>query len=86
MKWEVRSLRPLLERVVPHFYRYPLRSSKQRDFERFAEVCELMARGEHLVPAGLVRIARCAHAMNPSGRREYSIEEILETLRFEMKA
>lgn len=86
VKWEVRSLRPLLERVVPHFRQYPLRSSKQQDFERFFEVCELMARGEHLVSAGLIRIATCAQAMNPSGRRRYHIEEILETLNVEMKA
>jgi hypothetical protein len=33
LKWEVRSLPLLIERVVPHFYRYPLLSGKQRDFD-----------------------------------------------------
>src|ERR687886_698164 len=38
LKWETRRLEDLLERVIPHFERYPLLSSKQRDFERFAEM------------------------------------------------
>src|SRR5438105_1992422 len=48
LKWEVRSLPLLVERVVPHFRLYPLRSGKQRDFEAFADICEAMTRGEHL--------------------------------------
>ena len=34
LKWETRRLVDLLERVVPHFFRYPLLSGKQLDFER----------------------------------------------------
>jgi LAGLIDADG endonuclease len=36
LKWETRRLDELVERVIPHFVAYPLLSSKQRDFERFA--------------------------------------------------
>src|SRR5213592_442179 len=35
LKWETRRLEDLLERVIPHFERYPLLSSKRYDFDRF---------------------------------------------------
>ena len=85
LKWEVRSLPVLLERVVPHFRRFPLRSGKHRDFELFAEICERMARGDHRCVAGLEEIVRLAGMMNPSGTRGYTPEEIIRSLR-EMKA
>ncbi len=47
LKYEVRGIADLLEHVIPHFKRYPILSSKQRDFEIFAEVCEMMGRREH---------------------------------------
>ena len=84
LKWEVRSLPLLLERVIPHFDRYPMRSGKQQDFELFADICERMTRGQHLLRPGLGEIVRLAGHMNPSGKRGYRPTEILRDL--EMKA
>jgi hypothetical protein len=87
VKWEARSLRDLVDRVIPHFRRYPLRSGKQQDFELFADICGRMVRGEHLTPAGLSEIVRRASAMNPSGTRGYEPAVILATLEhLEVKA
>jgi LAGLIDADG endonuclease len=83
LKWEVRSLPLLRAKIVPHFCRYPMRSGKQNDFELFANVCERMARGEHLQVDGLKEIVRLAGRMNPSGKRGYLPESILEALRDE---
>ena len=80
LKWEVRSLQLLRAKIVTHFRRYPMRSGKQKDFELFAEICERMARGEHLQIDGLKEIVRLAGTMNPSGKRGYLPESILETL------
>ena len=80
VKWEVRSLPLLIERVIPHFHRYPLRSGKRNDFELFASSCEAMANGRHLDPEGLSEIVRWAGAMNPSGKRRYEPERILRAL------
>jgi hypothetical protein len=85
LKWEVRSLPLLVERIIPHFGAYPLRSGKRNDFELFASTCEAMVRGRHLEFEGLKEIVRWAGAMNPSGKRGYAPESILETL-YEMKA
>ena len=83
LKWETRCLEDLLERVIPHFERYPLLSGKRLDFEQFAAVCRLMAGGAHRDRLGLVRIVGLARAMNPSGRRRYDAEAILALLRGE---
>ena len=84
LKWEARSLQTLWERIVPHFRTYPLLSGKQRDFEQFAVICELMIRGDHRDPFGLKEIVRIAGQMNPSGKRRYLPDMILKDL--EMKA
>ncbi len=81
LKFEVRNLRDLTEKVLPHFREYPLRSRKQSDVIRFTEVCELIHGGEHLQREGLERIVMIAMEMNPSGKRKYSGSVILKSLR-----
>jgi hypothetical protein len=71
VKWEVRSLPLLLERVIPHFERWPMLSAKQRDFESFAAICGRMEYGSHLTSAGLAEIVEIAAGMNPSGKRRF---------------
>jgi hypothetical protein len=80
LKWETRRLVDILDRVIPHFERYPLLSSKRLDFEAFASICKMMGRGAHLSRDGLRDIARLAHSMNVGGKRRYALEEILRTL------
>ena len=84
---EVGGTKPaaFVERIVPHFQTYPLRSGKNDDFELFASVCEAMLLRRHLEPDGLREIVRWAGAMNPSGKRGYAPESILQSLD-EMKA
>jgi hypothetical protein len=80
VKWEVRSLRLLLGRVIPHFREWPLLSAKQADFESFACVCERMEQRAHLTTNGLIEIVRIAAAMNPSGKRRFEPVEIIAKL------
>jgi LAGLIDADG endonuclease len=86
LKWETRKLDDLVERVVPHFIRYPLLSAKQLDFERFAVICFRMAEGEHRSRLGLISIVSIVRDMNADGRRRYDTDELYGTLiRAEMK-
>ena len=80
LKFEIRSLATILTRVVPFFERFPLQSSKQRDFELFATVCRKMAGGRHLQPDGILEIAELASRMNTSGSRRYTTESIKRSL------
>src|SRR5579859_7644742 len=66
LKYEVRSLDDLVERIIPFFEVTPLLSSKQRDFERFAEVCKLRRSGAHRSSVGLREIVDLAVQMNSS--------------------
>jgi hypothetical protein len=60
LKWETRRLEDILGRVIPHFESYPLLSGKRLDFERFAAVCKVMAKGAHRAAPGLVEIVELA--------------------------
>jgi hypothetical protein len=82
LKFEIRSLRALNECVVPFFVRYPLLSSKRRDFELFRRICRLMGSKVHLMPEGLMLIAELAQQMN-SGIRKYTADSIKESFRGE---
>ena len=81
VKFEVRNVGDLVEKVLPHFKAYPLMSSKRTDFERFARICELVSDDRHLELEGFEEIVRLALEMNPSGKRKYSGSEILSSLR-----
>ena len=60
----VAARRDLVERIIPFFRRYPLHTAKQADFEKFATCVELMERGRHTIPSGLLEIVRIAETMN----------------------
>ena len=77
VKFEVRRLDDLIERVIPFFEANPLLSSKQRDFERFAAVCRLMRSGAHRTNAGLRAIVDLAMAMNASGKRKFAVDAVV---------
>jgi hypothetical protein len=76
LKYEVRGLGDLVERIIPFFEANPLLSSKQRDFERFAEVCRRVRNRAHRTQAGLREIVLLAMAMNASGKRKFAMEAI----------
>jgi len=76
-KFEVRSLNDLLEKVIPHFHKHQLQTSKKNDFALFVEICSLMKQGEHLAPRGIQRIVHLAYQMNNLGSRRYTEKDIL---------
>jgi hypothetical protein len=82
LKWEVRNSSLLRSRVLPHFRQYPLRSGKQKDVELLIEICQRMARGEHLQPSTLITIVNLVGSMNPSGIRRYKLSEIAHELTY----
>ena len=85
IKYEVRRLDDLLEKVIPHFRQYSLLSAKQQDFRYFVEICKLMKRNEHVTPQGLEKTIAIAFKMNTSGRRRYSKKDILAFMQTQMK-
>ena len=81
LKWETRRLHDIVDRVLPHFERYPLVSAKHEDVELLATICQMMLDRQHLRRQGLLRIAELAAQMNPSGSRRYSLGQITASAR-----
>ncbi len=84
IKYEIRSLKPLLEVVIPHFRRYPLLSSKAKDFEKFVAICDLLSQNAHLTRDGFIKIIEIAFKMNGFGARRYQKEEILNYIKMKI--
>ena len=80
IKYEVRNVQDLTDKVLPHFRANPLASSKQDDVQRFRRICELIHNGKHLETEGLSEIVQVAMEMNPSGKRKYQASDILGSL------
>lgn len=77
-KFEVRSIKDLTRVIIPHFKNYQLLSSKRRDFELFAGICELISANLHLKSKNLKLIIKLAYQMNGSGKRRYTKKELLK--------
>lgn len=79
-KYEVRSIKDLITKIIPHFKNYPLKGSKKNDFESFVKICEMVHANLHLNKNYLKTIIEIAYTMNPSGKRKYKKEELLKVL------
>lgn len=71
LKYEVRSLTDLLEKVIPHFDKYKLLSSKNRSYIVFKEVCQRMGMKNHLSKGGLKEIVLLSGKVNFPSKRKY---------------
>jgi hypothetical protein len=79
-KYEVRSNREIVKNIIPHFERYPLKTAKQRDFDKFKTICFLVSKNKHLNKDFLREIIEMAYSMNGSGKRKYKKQELLRLL------
>ena len=69
----------LIKRVIPYFLRYPVLSeSKQRNFDIFCKIADLMEKGEHKTQSGLKKILLLRETINEGkGRtRKYGINDV----------
>src|SRR5437588_10753685 len=76
-RYTVRRRAHLLETIIPFFRAHPMHSTKQRNFEKFAQCVELIAVGHHLTHSGLAEIAEIAQTMN----RQKPRTELIRILR-----
>jgi hypothetical protein len=81
LKFEIRAIESLITTVIPHFQEFPILSAKQKDFENFAQICQMIQSKKHLEPFGFATIVGLAFKMNPSGKRKYQKEHVLKLVR-----
>jgi hypothetical protein len=78
-KYEARAVENLLDPIIPHFERHPLRGSKARSFAAFVDVCRMIEQGDHLRRDGLRIIIDIAYEMN-LGKRRLARDDLLRAL------
>ena len=76
-RFVVRKRKDLVRTIIPFFKQYPLRTSKNGDFLKFAECVRRVETGSHLNPRGLIEIVQIAETMNHCKPRS----EIIRILR-----
>lgn len=79
-KYETRSIGEIRKRIIPHFQKYPLQTSKLSDFATFAWICDEIAASRHLKRDNLAAIIDRAYTMNEAGKRKYTKEELLKII------
>ncbi|MEW6608045.1 MAG: LAGLIDADG family homing endonuclease [bacterium] len=72
--WRVRNLKNLAEIIIPFFGKYPLKSKKNIEFQKFARVVRLMQQGKHLREEGFNEILKIASEMNRRSRKQIRIK------------
>ena len=80
-KYEVRSIGDLRKKIIPHFQKFPLKTSKNVDFLKFSWICDQIAASKHLNKECLVEIIDQAYTMNESGKRKYTKEDLLRIVK-----
>ena len=79
-KYEVRSIKDLVTKIIPHFEKFPLRTNKQKDFELFVDICKMISANYHLNSLYLAQIIDKAYKMNESGKRRYKKRKLLRLM------
>ena len=80
VKYEVRSLKDLIERIIPHFESFPLQTSKRNDYEHIKKICFLMQKKAHLNIEGIRMIIDNAYRMNNLGARRIGKNDLLKVV------
>jgi hypothetical protein len=69
MAYRVRSVRHLLDAIIPFFEKHSLKTKKHVDFQKFRRILLLMEKEVHLTPEGIEEIKRIAGQMNRGSSR-----------------
>jgi hypothetical protein len=79
-KYEVRSLAELRGKIIPHFKKYSLHTEKQKNFEIFVTIIQLMSNGKHLTKDGLHEIVKLLEKLNPKCKKIYDRKKLQELM------
>lgn len=71
-RFVVQRKEDILTKIIPHFTKYPLVTSKNLNYETFKEAASIVAKGEHLSLMGLNKIIDLKNLMN----KNRSFEEL----------
>ncbi len=64
LMFRVRGQEALMQKIIPFFDKYPLKTSKQQNYLLFREIVFLIDQKEHLTPTGIRKIEHLKEQMN----------------------
>lgn len=76
-KYEVRAICDLKDKIIPHFKKYPLQTTKRVDFQIFTSVVEIICQGRHLTKEGLAEIIELLKKLPEERKRKYKLENFI---------
>lgn len=79
--FEVCNLSDIRTIIIPFFTTYPLKTKKQKDFEMFVTIANMVFSKLHLTKAGLQQLLEIRETMNAGGKRKFTSSEILDSCR-----
>ena len=79
-KYEVRSIADLVRKIIPHFERYPLQTSKKDDFQKFKEVCLIVHSNHHLNQDGMRKVIALSGQINRCGKKKFERTDLLKLI------
>jgi len=80
LKYEIRSLDEIREKIIPHFEKYPLHTTKGKDFKIFREVIQLMGQRKHLEIQGFKEILILLEKLNFRSKKVYDRKKLRELM------
>ncbi len=77
-KIKVSNMQDLLEKIIPFFKKHPLLSKKQKSFEIFCKIVEMIKEKKHLQERYAKKIVALRNKMNPTGKgnRKYNLVKL----------
>ncbi len=78
-KFEVRSVKDLVKKIIPHFEKYPL-IVKNDEFKKFKQILLLIHSNHHLSKQGLEKIIKLSAYLNVSGNKKYNRKDLLRMI------
>ncbi len=86
LRYCVRSIQELRERIIPFFQQHELKTHKKNDFKKFCEIISLIEKRHHLTYEGVTKIAQHISEMNRKSKPKFleSSETTRRTLDTEM--
>lgn len=79
-KYEIRSLPDLSKKVVPHFQKFQLHTTKRKDFQIFEQIIKLVEQKKHLNREGFKDILILLDRLNPRAKKIYNRKKLRELM------
>lgn len=77
-KYATKSLKDIVEKIIPFFKKYHLQGKKKKDFELFCEASKIFLKKRHLTKEGIEELREIQSRMNLRNKLKWSSARVRE--------